>query len=69
MSVCLSAYTADTPHAGYPAYISVNQHDNTVEVTVRSTVRSDGRCGDSGLISLSLEDFRAVFTEALMNSP
>lgn len=68
MSVCLSAHTAST-RTGYPEYISINHHGDRVAVTVRAPATEQGLCGDSATISLSLEDFRAIFSEALMNSP
>ncbi|HEV2362688.1 MAG TPA: hypothetical protein VGS12_00670 [Caulobacteraceae bacterium] len=48
----LYAYTASDPI--YPPYLSINRVDveGTVEITVRSPPKPDGRCGDQATMTM-----------------
>lgn len=41
----------------YPSFISVNEEDGIVEITVRSTAKADGTCGETASIKLSAKQF------------
>lgn len=51
----LFAYTE--PGKFYPPYISVNEEDGVVEITVRSVAKVDGACGETASIKLSAKQF------------
>lgn len=58
----LAAFTpAEHP---YPAYVSINERGAMVEITVRSPVQSDGRCGTVSAMSMTREEFKALLDQA-----
>ena len=60
----LAAYTAPTTAASsYPAYISVNQRDSTVYISLRGPATTDG---NGQTMSMSTEDFFRLLAD--MNS-
>jgi hypothetical protein len=67
-------YAYTTPYDGYPAYVSVNTDDvvGHVRLTVRSPKTNDGRCGDTGEISMDPKQFRqfaqAIYSYACTNA-
>jgi hypothetical protein len=63
MSRNLAAYTI--PGGGYPAYVSINEDSDGVQITVRSPSRSDGTCGDCATITLRREVFDELLSAAL----
>lgn len=60
----LAAFTpAEHP---YPAYVSINERDSMVEITVRSPIQSDGQCGSVSAMSMTREEFKALLGQAIV---
>ncbi len=52
----LAAYTA--PGANYPPYVSINECEGHVEITVRNHPNPEtGMCGDTATIKLSMTEY------------
>lgn len=59
----LSAYTP--PGVNYPPYISINEVEGAVEITVRSDVTPEGACGSQAMIRIEKRKFESLASEAL----
>lgn len=58
---CLGAFTP--PGSWYPPYISINETDAGVEITVRAERKEDGSCGEMVSMTISSEEFQALVRE------
>ncbi len=57
----IAAFTATKYEGYYPPYISINEVDGAVEITIRSPEK-DGAEGSHGTITLSKEEYGALTT-------
>lgn len=66
MRTNLAAFTSSG--CGYPSYLSVNlaSENNNVEITVRSPTKSDGSCGDTSCMTMSVAEFKKLFSDMLV---
>lgn len=63
MRTNIAAYTA--PGSFYPAYISINEvNDTLIEITVRPPAH-DGKCGEPVAMTMNRTQAKRMFTEAL----
>lgn len=61
---CLAAFTpAVLP---YPPYVSINQEDGEVEITVRAPANEDGSCGRGASMKMTTREFEVLITEAYL---
>lgn len=54
----IAAYTPSG--TSYPAYVSINERDGQVEITVRSPADADGNCGSTSAMKLSPHEFAGL---------
>lgn len=62
MSENITAYTA--PGATYPEYVSINERDGQVEITVRAPATADGQCGVTAAMKMTWDAFDRLIAEA-----
>lgn len=48
----------------YPQYVSINDRDGLIEITVRSPADADDNCGPIAAIRMTREAFKALIDEA-----
>lgn len=54
------AYTAPTG-IGYPEYLSINERDGEITVTVRGPIRDDRSCGETVDMTLPHDEMRTLY--------
>jgi len=58
----IAAFTP--PGATYPPYVSINEREGQVEITVRSPITPEGNCGPTAAMSMSRDEFDKLIAEA-----
>lgn len=59
MQVNKFAYTA--PGSSYPAFVSLNERDGSMVLSVRGPRKNNGDCGDTVEVSIPRADLRRLF--------